>query len=259
LEGVREAGSGTPRDEIRLSVAGVKRMAASRADGPSAVRGVEVYLRFDSADGSPLDRKRWEFLVPDRYCIPYKPVVRGLIPESGRYNFCPTGEEYWGIVVPLWVLGEPEDRIPRLVVDLGVLRIERAGRLAWDLSPGQDLHAAFLNRRIFLGFEKERIFWGSYRRDRWDRPGAKETCFQGLLDEFSFTDANGLPLRLSSAEGRSTGETCALDFSDGGPPAYPIHVEARWRPCGPTTTCRFEIEDIPIPGPEPVDPPDTKK
>lgn len=248
VPGVLEAGSGAPRDGLRLVVTEVIRGGAGKdsySDRPDEAR---VTLRLEELDGKPLDSARWRILDPGSVTLEGTTGVYGSVYSSAGMDF-ETVNGSGELFVSLCSLPSGEVHVRRMVLDVPVLPVQPAGRLRWTLERGQDLGVTFLDQILFVEFERTSVSWGSHARGRHNPPRTIGTCLQGVLEEFKVLDSRGKEPPMSYGTGRSWGWTHHGSLREGEESCFPWRVEARWRPCGPTVTCRFVVEDVRIPAP----------
>lgn len=248
VPGILEPGAGPPRDGLRLVVTGVAR--GDGEGGPFSMKSTEacVNLRLEEADGKPISAERWRILDPDSVALEGAPGIYGSV-YSGTAMWFGHVNETGEFFVSLCALPVGEVRVRRMVLDVPVIPVQAEGRLRWTVRRGQDLGVTFLDRILFVEFDQGSVSWGAHSRGRSNPPTTIGTCLQGVLEEYRVLDALGREPPLMLSEGRSWGMTHYGSIREAEEPTFPLKVEARWRRCGPTATCRFVIEDVRIPAP----------
>lgn len=244
LPGIHEAGSGWPRDALRLEVQRVVRQPGSARYDEATIT---VAVR--QKDGPLPKPARWCFEVPEPSSVQAPDPIRGWVGFQSLFGWGHTNESGW-FELHLGDLPPGPVRIPRLSIDLRVTPIEEPGRLRWRLRlrGSEDREFTFLDRYLFLELDDDGIVWGAHDRGRFNPPTAGGTRLQGLLDSYRVMDGNGRELEYHGMEGRGWGPTFSRSFTRGDPkPVLPLHLEADWRRCGPTAVCRFELVDLEIP------------
>ncbi|HEU4395962.1 MAG TPA: hypothetical protein VFS92_10385 [Planctomycetota bacterium] len=242
LPGIREAGSGWPRDALRLEVQSVVRQPRGEE-----YDGATVTVTVRQSDGPLPEPARWCFEVPEPSSVRAPDPIRGSVGFQRLFDWDHTSESGW-LVLRLWNLPPGAVRIPRLSIDLRVTPIEEPGRLRWRLRGSEDREVTFLNRYLFLELDDDGIVWGAHDRARFNPPTTRGTLVQGLLDSYRVIEGNGREVEYHVMNGRGWGRTYTRSLTHGDPkPLFPLHLEADWRRCGPTAVCRFELVDLEIP------------
>jgi hypothetical protein len=246
VPGVLEEGGGLPRDALRLVVTGVQRGVGGSEPWSMTTREARVQVRLEEDAGMPTSPDRWRILEPSTLALEGVPGVYGSV-YSGTGMMFGIVDESGSFHVSLGGLPPGEIVVPRMTLDVPILQVLRPGRLHWSVMGDKDFGVTFLDRILFVEFGPDNVAYGAHSRGRFNPPTTIGTCLQGVLEEYAVLDALGKTPQWTITEGRSWGETYYGAVRGPHALAFPLSVEARWRRCGPTTTCRFVLEGVKIP------------